>query len=222
MAAFLPATVVVAVTAVPLTVRRPLNSMSAAFTPGGSAKKSAALVALPKGVVMAILPEAASVGTMSLSWVDVGLLASCTTVALKAPIVALLSSAPNWKLVPAMVTTVSLAPIWGVKLVMVGAGTATPTTKLVALAALPAVVLTEIAPVVAPVGTLTVSELAVAALTTAVVPLNLTVLLASVVLKPEPTTVTVVPTGPALGLKSETEMTEEACFLMLVMLPAAS
>ena len=48
----------------------------------------------------------------------------------------------------------------------------------------PTVTLTR--PVVAPVGTVTLSEPEAAALTVAVVPLNLTVLLAGVALKPYP------------------------------------
>ena len=72
------------------------------------------------------------------------------------------------------------------KLVRVGVGVVTPTTKLDKLVAVPLVLVTVITPLVAPVGTATVNEVAVAALTVAVMPLNLTVLLAAVALKPVP------------------------------------
>ena len=59
---------------------------------------------------------------------------------------------------------------------------------------------TEIFPVVAPVGTVVVMEVAVLAVTTVVVPLNATVLLTGVGSKFVPVMVTVVPTGPAAGV----------------------
>ena len=58
---------------------------------------------------------------------------------------------------------------------------------------------TVIFPVVAPVGTVTVKLEEVAAVTTAVVPLNFTALLAGVVEKLVPVRVTVVPTVPEVG-----------------------
>jgi hypothetical protein len=60
---------------------------------------------------------------------------------------------------------------------------------------------TVITPVVAPVGTVVVIEVAVDAVTIAVVPLNCTVLLAAVVLKFVPVMVTVAPTAPVAGAK---------------------
>ena len=113
-------------------------------------------------------------------------------------------------------------PICGVKLAMVGAGAAAPTTKLVALCTLPALLLTVILPVVAPVGTVTVKLVAVAALTVAVVVLNFTVLLAGVVLKPDPYSVTVVPAGPTLGVNSVRLTVLAPLLRMAVMLPARS
>ena len=60
---------------------------------------------------------------------------------------------------------------------------------------------TEIVPVVAPAGTVVVMLVAVEAVTVATVPLNLTILLACVVLKLVPVMVTVAPTCPLVGLK---------------------
>ena len=60
---------------------------------------------------------------------------------------------------------------------------------------------TDMVPVVAVVGTVTVRVLAVAAVTVAATPLNLTVSLAGVALKPEPTIVTVAPGAADVGLK---------------------
>ena len=70
------------------------------------------------------------------------------------------------------------------------------TVKFVALVAVRAVTVTEIVPVVAPTGTVTVMLVAVEAVTIAAVPLKLTVLFAGVVLKFVPVMVMVVPTGP--------------------------
>lgn len=69
----------------------------------------------------------------------------------------------------------------GVMLVMVGAPS---TVKICGLFAVPAVVVTDTDPVVALAGTVTVNRFAVAAVTVAVTPLNLTVLLAGVELNP--------------------------------------
>ena len=60
---------------------------------------------------------------------------------------------------------------------------------------------TDITPVVAPAGTVVVILVAVLAVTNAVVPLNITMLLAGVVLKFVPVMVTTVPMGPLVGLK---------------------
>lgn len=103
------------------------------------------------------------------------------------------------KFVPVMVTVVPTGPEVGVNEVIVGAGVVT-VKLLVLVAVLPATV-TEIVPVVAPMGTVVAIEVAVLAVTTAVVPLNLTVLLAGVVLKFVPVMVSVVPTKPEAGVK---------------------
>ena len=65
---------------------------------------------------------------------------------------------------------------------------------------MPPPVVTEIGPVVAPVGTVTVIDVGLAAETVATTPLNLTILLAIVELKLVPEMVTVVPTEALAGL----------------------
>ena len=109
------------------------------------------------------------------------------------------------KLVPVMVTVVpAVDAVVGERLVMVGAMLMVKAEE-VAIADAPAsVVCTVTTPVVAPVGTNTVIEFTLAADIEAVgttVPLNFIVLLAMVLLKPEPEIVTVEPTAPAVGLR---------------------
>jgi hypothetical protein len=77
-------------------------------------------------------------------------------------------------------------------------------------------------PVVAPAGTLTVSEVALAALTPAAVPLNLTVFEAGVVENPVPSIVTVAPTSPLAGVSWTTDKAEEAWRDIERRFPAAS
>ena len=77
--------------------------------------------------------------------------------------------------------------------------------KLVEAVAVFAPTVTEIAPVVAEVGTVTVSVVAVEEDTVAATPLNLTVLLAGVALKPCPWIVTVAPGPPCDGEKLRIE-----------------
>ena len=74
------------------------------------------------------------------------------------------------------------------------------TVKLVADVPVPPAVVTVTVPFVAPIGTVTVIDVAVAADTVACVPLNLMVLFAGVVLKLLPVMVTVVPTAPLVGV----------------------
>ena len=76
-----------------------------------------------------------------------------------------------------MVTAVPGAPIVGVKLVIVGAPSAplVVTVKGAPVVAEAEPMVTEIRPVVAPVGTVTTSWVVVAEVTVAAVPLNLTV-----------------------------------------------
>lgn len=75
------------------------------------------------------------------------------------------------KFVPVIVTVVPTLPDVGVNDVIVGMAP-TVTVKLVALVAVFPPTVTVIFPVVAPAGTVVVIEVAVLAVTTAVVPLN--------------------------------------------------
>ena len=79
------------------------------------------------------------------------------------------------KFVPAMVSGVPATPMVGVKLATVGAPVAALTVKLVELLAVPAGEVTEIAPSVAPAGTVATICVSVDDATEAVTPLNLTV-----------------------------------------------
>ncbi len=79
--------------------------------------------------------------------------------------------------------------------------TGTVTVKSVALVAVPSVTATVIGPVVAPDGTSVTIVVAVLDVIVAVVPLNVTVLLDGAISKFVPVIVTVVPTGPLIGVK---------------------
>lgn len=103
------------------------------------------------------------------------------------------------KLVPVMVTMAPTAALEGLKLVIVGVGN---TVKFVALLRVILLVVMEILPVVAPVGTFVVRLVAVAVSVCAVVLLNLITLFSGeVVLKFVPERVTVAPTAPLVGVK---------------------
>lgn len=108
----------------------------------------------------------------------------------------------NWtevapvKFMPLMVTAVLATPLVGVKLVMLGPGT---TVKAPAEVPVPAGVTTLMGPVMAPPGTVAVIWVALTTMNVvAAVPANRTAL---VPVKPVPVTVTLVPTGPLVGLK---------------------
>src|SRR2546427_7040681 len=88
------------------------------------------------------------------------------------------------KFVPFTVTAVPVTAVVGVKLVIVGTPLLARTLNDVLLVADPVGVVTPIAPVVALVGTLATSCVAVADVTDAVVPLNVMVFWLGVVLKP--------------------------------------
>src|SRR5262249_23893341 len=133
-------------------------------------KKSALLVALPAGVETEIWPDVPPVGTVAPMLVAVALL-TCAKVLLKAT---RLFAVAVSKFVPLIVTPVPAGPMFGVKPVIVGAAEAV-TVNDVLLVARPNGVLTVIGPVVAPAGTLVTICVGVAAVTVAVVPLNMTV-----------------------------------------------
>src|SRR5262249_51414854 len=98
---------------------------------------------------------------------------------------ALLLEGITSKFVPAMVTAVPTVPMTGVKPVIVGAA-GLSTVKVVLLVAEPVGVVTLIAPVVAPDGTVVKSFVTVAEVTVAATPLKVTVFWLGVVLKPVP------------------------------------
>ncbi len=100
------------------------------------------------------------------------------------------------KPVPVMATVVPAEPVVGEKLAMVGITVKSDVDVTVSLFSV-----TVIGPDVAPEGTVTTSVVLVALLIDAVVPLNLTVMSDTVVLKPAPVMVTVSPTTPLDGVK---------------------
>ena len=147
-----------------------------------------ALVAVPPGVVTLSGPVVAPAGTVA--WIAV----AEVTVKL-APAVLKVTAVAPVKLVPLMVTLVPTGPLVGSKLVIVGGLT---TVKALLLVAVPPGVVTLSGPVVAPAGT--VAWIAVAEVT---VKLALTVLKVTAVapVKFVPLIVTLVPTGPLVGVK---------------------
>ena len=128
------------------------------------------LVTLPRGVATVILPDPVAVGTVVLIVVAVEELTPANAVLNRTLLLAAVVS----KFVPVMVTEVFAVPTVGLKLVIVGAMDPV-TVKGIELAAEPPVEVTLIRPEVALKGTVTVSEVAVAVLTDAGVPLNVTV-----------------------------------------------
>src|SRR5262245_58250456 len=126
------------------------------------------------------------------------------------------------KLVPAIETAVPGVAIVGVKLVMAGAPLEVVTVNGALLAAEPARLVTTIAPVVAPGGTVATSSVGLAVEMLAAVPLKVTVFGPGVGSNPVPKIVTTVPAEPAAGLKSMRETSAELCREMLVRLPTAS
>ena len=174
---------------VPLVGVKPVTVGAGAVT-----VKLAALLAVPPGVVTWILPVVAPAGTAAVIWVADTTVKAGWLVLLKVTAVAPV------KFVPLMVTLVPTGPLVGVKPVMVGAGRVT--VKLAVLVAVPTAVVTAIGPVVAPAGTAAV--ICVADTTVKVgwfVPLKVT---AVAPVRFVPLMVTLVPTGPLVGLKPVT------------------
>ena len=131
-------------------------------------------------MVLETRPEVAPVGTVVVR--DVG---EATVTMERVPLNStLLAEVALSKLLPEIVTVVPAEPIVGVKLLMTGASE--PTVKGVLLFTVPAEVVTEIGPVVAPAGTLVRICVAVDEVTVATVPLNLTVFSLGVWLKAVP------------------------------------
>lgn len=115
---------------------------------------------------------------------------------------------------PVMVTEAPTGPLVGVKLAIDGGGI---TVKLLALAAVPAGVVTAIGPLLAPDGTVAVIWVSELNVKLALVPLKVT---AVAPVNPVPVIVTEVPTGPLDGEKPVT-LSETVKLTELVAVPAA-
>jgi hypothetical protein len=141
------------------------------------------------------LPVVASTGTATISVVVV---AAVTFAALPLNLT-MFSPITVLKFVPVIVMIVPEVPLVGEKPDMVGI---VSTVKSLTEVAVCVPTSTVILPVVAPAGAVTVSVVVVAAVTLALVPLNLTVFSLVTMLKFAPLIVTVVPAIPSVGEKS--------------------
>lgn len=160
--------------------------------------KSEELVAINPPTSTVIFPVVAPVGTVVVILLAVGMPVMLATMPLN---FTMLFAAVVLKLAPEIVTDVAIGPLAGVKLAMVGEP-ATETVKSVELVAVCPPTSTVIFPVVDPVGTAVVMLLAVLIVTMEAVPLNFTMLLATVALKLAPVIITGVPIGPLDGVKA--------------------
>ncbi len=149
------------------------------------------LVTEPAGVVTLIGPVVAPAGTVAVILVDL------TTLNVAAVPLKVTPVAPV-KLVPVIVTVVPTGPKVGENEVIVGAPAVDVTLKPWELQSLPPGVVTQIFPVVAPLGTVAVIFVEDFTVNVAETPWNVT-LVAPV--KFVPVIVTVVPTGPEVGEK---------------------
>src|SRR5207302_1671092 len=166
----------------------PLVGVKLAIVGGLTTVNELALVAVPPGVVTLSGPVVAPAGTVAriaVSEVTVNVALTPLNDTDVAPV----------KLVPLIVTLVPTGPLVGVKLAIVGGLT---TVNELALAAVPPGVATLSGPVVAPAGT--VARIAVSEVTVnvALTPLNDTDVAP---VKFVPLIVTLVPTGPLVGVK---------------------
>ena len=195
----------------PVIVSTPSRTATCAIRGGRSTLKRELLVAVPRPVVTEIRPVVAPDGTFAL--IDV----LPVTVRVRATLPLNLTIALPPKFVPVIVTHVPTGPLAGEKPVTVGATAVT--VKLELLVAVPPLVVTEIAPVVAPDGTLAVIDvLSVTVRVYATVPLNLTTAPRP---KPVPVIVTDDPTGPLAGEKPVTAGATTATLEPLAPVPAA-
>jgi hypothetical protein len=136
--------------------------------------------------------------------------------------IALLLASAGSKCVPVMVTAVPGTPMVGVNAAMAGTSGAAVTVKGVVLRAEPVGVVTMISPDAAPGGTVVTIRVAVAEITVAGTPLNVSAFSPGASLNPVPCTVTDVPTGALFGVNSMIETTEELCRAIESRFPAAS
>jgi hypothetical protein len=141
----------------------------------GNTVKFVALLSVILLVVIEIFPVNAPAGTFVVRLVEV---AVKVWAVVPLNFITLFSGADVLKFVPVIITVAPTAPLIGVKLVKVGVGSTVKSEELVPV--IPPTV-TVIFPVVAPLGTVVVMLVDVDAVTTAVVPLNFTTLLAGVV-----------------------------------------
>ncbi len=144
--------------------------------------KTPELTAVPPGVVMAILPVTAPLGTVAFTCVS---LTTVTVVAFTPPKVTFVVCV---RLTPVMVTTVPTGPLVGLKLVIWGV-----TRNFLLLVRVPLGVVTVTKPVVAPLGTVAVRKVLETTLKVAEIPLNETLV---VPVKPCPRNSMVFPTLP--------------------------
>jgi hypothetical protein len=157
------------------------------------------LVTIPKGFTTAIGPVSAPCGTFVMIWVpsaEMVKLGACTAIFFEKITVV----APV-KLKPVIVRLVPTGPLVGEKLVIIGRlpPPSAVTVKIPALMTVPAIVVTLIRPVVAPMGTVAVIDVSEPTERFALVPLNST---AVAPVKLVPVIVTLVPTGPLVGKNS--------------------
>jgi hypothetical protein len=182
----------VIVTVVPLIPPAGLNPVMVGV---GNTVKLPGLVTVTPLTVTVITPDTALAGTVTV--ILLGVEAVTTAILLLLNRTTLLAGVVL-KLLPDMVTVAPTAPLAGLKPEMDGGGN---TVKLEGLFTVTPLVVTDMVPVDAPEGTVVVILVAVEAVTTANVPLNLTTLLAGIVLKFVPDMVTDALTAPLDGLK---------------------
>ena len=151
------------------------------------------LLATPPAAVTTTLPVVAPVGTVATMLVGLQLLMVAATVPNFTPPLPCVEP----KFDPLIVTTEPTAPVFGARLEMLGAGVTVKVDPL--LGCPPTVTTTE--PVVAPVGTGAVIDVALQAVGVELMPLKLTVLLPCGVRKLVPAITTEVATAPVLGVR---------------------
>ena len=153
--------------------------------------KLAALELVPATLITLIGPDVAPAGTVARSSVSLSTV-KLAAVPLNVTALAVL------KLVPWTITSAPIGPVAGLNALMVGSGI---TTKLEALVAVPAGLVTLIAPEVAPAGAVARSRVSLSTVKLAAVPLNVTAL---ALVKLLPWTVTSAPIGPVAGVNALT------------------
>jgi hypothetical protein len=200
----------------PSWIRR-VTAMSAGVSGAGATNRSAVLVIEPSGVVTLTRPEVAVLGTVATIWVGV-----TEAVAAIAPLSETsVSPTSGKKLVPVMVTVPPGATTVGEMPEMVGT-TLGSTTKADTAVAVPPGAVTVTGPVVAPAGTVTVSDVSVASVTVAAVPLNFTVVVPGWSENPVPRIRTVSPGPPRSGVTSMTDTSADGWRVMPARFPATS